>query len=951
MHLRPILEDQPGAGGSPAPGTSGSRAPRLPFDHFPLVFLLGSLFSLSGCALEPATRGVSFTLDLRRPEDGTIAVRAEVAGRAGHAIVLSSFVQAPALSVESIEAHAGGGTLSVEKGRDEKGFGRFTIEAPPRSGPILIDYVVRPGAQEEAKMSGPTGYRFGHLSRDFGLVGGRQIFLLETEPSPPADIRIRFLTLPGPRLLVPWPAEGDPPAARLRGRDAVARLLQGILAIGRFESASSAAESFRVDLLASLPEATRTAAARRALALEEHLAATLGRPARPYDLILVPKAPDGSSISVPASPVGLALSMGDGLPTRWLTIGRAIGRASLADRLAALPEADPGREILQALPTYLTVLFSERDGWRSRQAWLEQFYYDTAGLDFADPDQASDPMKREWRTVVALDRLSGEMGRRGLGTIEDLCRGTLGRGRPLDWDRLVRHDLPPDLREGAARWFAKSPLPFPFPGTAGNEPPLLLAPPPSLAADAGHDAARRDGTRGDGRRRPPGRLDLYLGGHNLGLLEQCGCRSKQMGGMARRATVLRRRLAAGPRALSLELGDALPFDQHAPMLDRQKTAESDLALSLLAYSGTSASVVAHAELAYGPEFLRARVERLPSGFRLLAANLRAPGLALPPALEAPAPGPRLRVLGLVDPGNYHLGRALEFEDATASITIVDPVAALRAILGKGGAPGLTAVAGTLGPSAILAIHEAFPDVRLILTDDYFHLNEDPRLRFERPTALSTFGMLGKTLVVMLESDSYGLVRLGLDLGADATILGAELQDLDLDDAIPDDAVVRARLDAHYARLARASGLAEVAPIGTRLRESLGAAYVGADACASCHAAETEQWRSTDHASAFATLLAKRRQGVPGCYACHVTGYRQPGGYRTIADLRLRHVQCEACHGPGGAHLEDPRARNIVRTPTASVCTECHTEKHSEMTDANFARYWSKITHAGAGVVR
>jgi hypothetical protein len=86
--------------------------------------------------------------------------------------------------------------------------------------------------------------------------------------------------------------------------------------------------------------------------------------------------------------------------------------------------------------------------------------------------------------------------------------------------------------------------------------------------------------------------------------------------------------------------------------------------------------------------------------------------------------------------------------------------------------------------------------------------------------------------------------------------------------------------------------------------------------------------------------------VPGCYACHVTGYRGAGGYRTIADHPLRHVQCEACHGPGSRHVEAPQPANIVRTPAASVCRECHDRKHSEMTPENFDRYWVRVRHGG-----
>jgi hypothetical protein len=84
--------------------------------------------------------------------------------------------------------------------------------------------------------------------------------------------------------------------------------------------------------------------------------------------------------------------------------------------------------------------------------------------------------------------------------------------------------------------------------------------------------------------------------------------------------------------------------------------------------------------------------------------------------------------------------------------------------------------------------------------------------------------------------------------------------------------------------------------------------------------------------------------VPGCFACHVTGYRQEGGYRSIGDLAKRHVQCESCHGPGEKHLLDPAPRNIIGVPPQTVCLECHDRKHSDMDDANFGAYWAKVVH-------
>ena len=909
-----------------------------------------ALAALTGCRSAPGSGEVSLTVDLRRGDRGTIGVDLETQAWAGVPVALSSFVQPAAMRVESIEARVDDAAVSVETARDEKGFARFVVSAPATSGRLHVHYVVRPGAVEEAPRSGPTGYRFGTLDRDYGLFGARQIVLLPMEPAPPARIFSVFRLPAGHRMAAPWPqpaggatGTGDP-VFDFAGADAAARLVQAVVMEGGIVTAESRDGRFRACALTSVPADRREAALRRALDLEEFLAARLGPPVRPYLLILAPRTGDDMSIAVTPGPDGMAMSLGDGLPTRWLSIGRAIGGACLAGQAESGAVSEGNRWILESLPTFLTVVFSDQAGWRPRQRWYEEFYYTTAGLSLdlrhpGDLGDATEPLMREWRGAQILELISRDLRNGGGAPLGDSLRDLRRRGRRPDWNRIVG-DWPGSVRDRLARFLAASPFPFPFPGPAGTSPPIALAAPAPLQAAKGVH-----------------RLDLYAGGRNLGLLEQCGCRSRQAGGMARRATLLKRRLRGATPALAYELGDAVPFDQNAFALERQKIAESDLALSLMAFAGESASVVAHAELTYGPRFLAERVARLTRGFSLVSANVSGPGLRLERSLEMPKLRPPLRIIGIEDPESYHLGRPLEFEDAVAAMTIEEPVAAIRNVLDRRGPDGrtrsgLTIVAGALGPSAVLDIHAALPDLPLILTDDYFRFTQDPRLRFERPLGgqgFSTSGRLGKTLLVVLRTDSYALTRIGLAARDDGTIAGSELEDIVLDETIADDPPVRARLDAHYARLAAESGLAEPPPIGARLRLSPDATYTGAAACAPCHPAETAQWKATPHASAYATLLSKRRQGVPGCFACHVTGYRQPTGYRVTSDVALRHVQCESCHGPGSRHVKDPRRDNIVRAPAAAVCTECHTEKQSEMTEQNFTDYRAKIVHAaGAG---
>src|SRR5206468_11321294 len=137
-----------------------------------------------------------------------------------------------------------------------------------------------------------------------------------------------------------------------------------------------------------------------------------------------------------------------------------------------------------------------------------------------------------------------------------------------------------------------------------------------------------------------------------------------------------------------------------------------------------ASGVGPAERRAGPRSRAGRAARLTRGFSLVSPTVSGPGLRLERSLEMPKLRPPLRIIGIEDPESYHLGRPLEFEDAVAAMTIEEPVAAIRKLLNRRGAGGrtmggLTVVAGALGPTAVLDIHAALPDLTLILTDDYF----------------------------------------------------------------------------------------------------------------------------------------------------------------------------------------------------------------------------------------
>ena len=103
-------------------------------------------------------------------------------------------------------------------------------------------------------------------------------------------------------------------------------------------------------------------------------------------------------------------------------------------------------------------------------------------------------------------------------------------------------------------------------------------------------------------------------------------------------------------------------------------------------------------------------------------------------------------------------------------------------------------------------------------------------------------------------------------------------------------------------------------------------YAGARECRTCHSEEGKQWDATSHARAFETLLRKGQEGNPDCLECHVTAFREKGGYRPGSeDPDLAAVQCEACHGAGISH----RSRGMIDLMVpVTACQGCHNTENS-----------------------
>jgi Cytochrome c554 and c-prime len=101
-------------------------------------------------------------------------------------------------------------------------------------------------------------------------------------------------------------------------------------------------------------------------------------------------------------------------------------------------------------------------------------------------------------------------------------------------------------------------------------------------------------------------------------------------------------------------------------------------------------------------------------------------------------------------------------------------------------------------------------------------------------------------------------------------------------------------------------------------------YAGAEKCGPCHKAIYQAWAETKHAKALGKLQPAERQ--KDCIGCHVTG--SPEMIAADGDNpTFPNVQCEACHGPAGAHAQNPTVRTgLIAKPGESDCTRCHNAK-------------------------
>ncbi len=108
-----------------------------------------------------------------------------------------------------------------------------------------------------------------------------------------------------------------------------------------------------------------------------------------------------------------------------------------------------------------------------------------------------------------------------------------------------------------------------------------------------------------------------------------------------------------------------------------------------------------------------------------------------------------------------------------------------------------------------------------------------------------------------------------------------------------------------------------------------ATYVGVDKCKGCHPSEFKDFESRKFSKAWSVLVMRGKDKDGECLKCHATGYGQPGGFVSEeATPNLKFKQCEACHGPGSIHANNPGDQAVKAgmkqyVRDNDVCIKCH----------------------------
>ncbi|MGC8861970.1 MAG: multiheme c-type cytochrome [Armatimonadota bacterium] len=206
-------------------------------------------------------------------------------------------------------------------------------------------------------------------------------------------------------------------------------------------------------------------------------------------------------------------------------------------------------------------------------------------------------------------------------------------------------------------------------------------------------------------------------------------------------------------------------------------------------------------------------------------------------------------------------------------------------------------------------------------------------------------VIGRTRIVptSIQGKHVGVVDVELSPGREPVFT---VQKIPLEQDVAEDAAIAARVKEFMSRIAQPPTYTPPQPGGPGQKSTVVGArkpYYHPQLCASCHLKEYQDWETTKHAHAVATL-SKEQRLIPECLKCHSEMYRTLERISNVPE-EAAGVECATCHIGSLPHgLERKNVTTRVKVDP-KICLECHDKQWSPNYDEK--TYMSRISHIGA----
>ncbi len=402
----------------------------------------------------------------------------------------------------------------------------------------------------------------------------------------------------------------------------------------------------------------------------------------------------------------------------------------------------------------------------------------------------------------------------------------------------------------------------------------------------------------------PDRITIFLTGNELGELQPCGCSGGQLGGLDRRATIF----STAPKhsRLIVDTGSLVAGDGEQDLIKLNTIIRAFDLLDYDLVSLTAEDIDRLNNLGL--------LNGIGSIFNVIAGKQPVDtNIAGQFSKDLSLNGEKVAVtVAAFDPESNPIERINELFAAPANVRAVNIL-----ILTHSDAGIIESVIQT-APTVDCVVCPSDSDEPLVVGQP----------SQERPLVFSV-GRYGRYVCrLQITEAAQGGGRLQV-----------AFQDIAVKEELPQEADL-VRLYKDYQQLVKEHRLLEKYP---RFSLPHGLGYVGSDACRFCHQHEYQQWQTTAHAHAYATLEKVGSQFDPECVLCHVVGMKYTSGFISQEQTaHLKDVGCENCHGPGSEHVKT--LGKIKTTGPKSTCLDCHTPEKSTEYAGNEAAYLEKIIH-------